>query len=251
MIEYLKKEIFHLRSKNYLLRTDLTEAKNHLSVLTETHSSTVASLEALYMQVSSLQAENSRLTATISDQKKELKNARSELNVNILLNKAEKKKFSEEINKLKSSLENTRVSRRSPARSPKRDTKPKSSIQSEIKRANSKQDVKQMQDFTMKRVSSTNRLKNAIKPSKEVPVGQWDRSGYDQLLQDEVKGKREDKRGSSKRSSKANSRVVTPTTSRPPTPTLGSFMNSQSSLATATMGKKTSSKSSLAAAKSK
>ena len=256
MIEYLKKEIFNLRGKNYLLRTDFVEAKNQLSILTETHSSTVSSLEALYMQVHSLQAENSRLNSTIVSQKKEVRSARSELNVNTLLNKAEKKKLTEEISRLKNSLEIAKVNEipkvtnSSNQRPPKREIMSRSSIKqyAEVLRTDSKRNLVNQH---MKRVSSTNRLKNSIKHSKEAPEGQWDRSGFDQLLHEESKKKKGDKRGSSRRSSKNSSRVVTPDNSRPQTPTalLQSFRNSKSSLASAALGNnKNDSKSSLASA---
>ena len=92
----MRKEIFNLRSKNYLLRSDLTQLKSDHTTLTETYQSTVANFEALNIHAHHISHENVLLATKVADLKKEMKVVKNESNVSRLLQKAEKKQFKEE-----------------------------------------------------------------------------------------------------------------------------------------------------------
>ena len=79
MLEYLRKETFQLRSKNYLLRSDLHELKLSHQTLTLHSSSQHASYEALRSQSAALSRDNKTLTFASSRERRELMDVKREL----------------------------------------------------------------------------------------------------------------------------------------------------------------------------
>ena len=264
MIEYMKKEVFTLKSKNYLLRTDLADAKHNYSVLSDTHSSSLATLDSLYMQINTLQKENSRLKLTIGKYKHDLKEAKNKANISSLLHKAEKKKFAIELEKQAKSnsayianlqeshhleVAHLNASKGKGTAIQRKQSKQKGSPKT---KTGDRQETKKGGKKGWQRGSSLDK-KDYFKPSKKAPDGMWDRGGFEQLLKEDnnkttpKKDKKKSntssstRRGSSssKQNSRSNSRIVTPNSSRPQTPNSEIKKNlNMSSLAAAVSSKK-------------
>ncbi len=257
MIDFLKKEVFTLRSKNYLLRTDLTEVKSKLEQVNQLHESSLASIQAMHMQISSLTSENHHLATAVADQRKQLKEIKNKYNVQSLLIKAERKSHATKVriateahrveveelkeeqkqlnlqlalqstsNALKATPSKSHRQRRKKAtESPSSASKP-SSLQSSLhsnrnrRRRSNTPEMKK----SIKRVDSSNRLR--IRPSNSVPDGTWDRGGYDALMEEEnlrqqlIKNGSIRKKGKGGRNSKSSSR----SNSRPQTPVVTSSL---------------------------
>jgi len=93
MLEYLRKQVFEHRSKNFLLRNDLNEIKvNHHHVVDQ-FSALTSSYEALRQQSSSLYKANKRMTAQAAKSKKELFETKKELKLSIFQHKSEIRKI--------------------------------------------------------------------------------------------------------------------------------------------------------------
>jgi len=257
MIDFLKKEVFTLRSKNYLLRTDLTEVKSKLEQVNQVHESSLASIQAMHMQIHSLSSENHHLATAVADQRKQLKDLKNKYNVQSLLIKAERKSHATEVSNaseahrveikelkeeqkqlnLQLALQTTsntlkatpskscRQRRKKAIESPSSASKP-SSLQSSLhsKRSRCRRSNTPEMKKSIKRVDSSNRLR--IRPSNSVPDGTWDRGGYDALMEEEksrqqlIKNGSNRKMGKGGRSSKSSSR----SNSRPQTPVVTSSL---------------------------
>jgi len=78
MINYLKKQVFELRGKNFLMRSDVSSLKEANHHLTEQLGSMTASFEAFKQHASQLSQKNKTLTVQASTRMKELANIKKE-----------------------------------------------------------------------------------------------------------------------------------------------------------------------------
>lgn len=95
MLEYLKKQVFEYRSKNFLLRSDLNEMKVSHNRLLEQYSSLTSSYEALRQQSSSFSQSNKKLLGQSTDSKKELYETKKELKISLFNHKVEMRKLTD------------------------------------------------------------------------------------------------------------------------------------------------------------
>ena len=131
MLEYLRNEVFKIRGKNYLLRTDLNEMKEANHHLTEHSASVTASFEALKQHANQLSKTNMKLIVDTASQKEiiaKLKNqvkstgysTRTEVSKLREELKRQEMKHAEEIARLKKELGSKKVKQAN-----KKDTQPK------------------------------------------------------------------------------------------------------------------------------
>eukprot|EP00594_Rhizosolenia_setigera_P000022 CAMPEP_0178941548 /NCGR_PEP_ID=MMETSP0789-20121207/1467_1 /TAXON_ID=3005 /ORGANISM="Rhizosolenia setigera, Strain CCMP 1694" /LENGTH=1365 /DNA_ID=CAMNT_0020620793 /DNA_START=92 /DNA_END=4192 /DNA_ORIENTATION=+ len=99
MLEYLRNEVFKLRGKNYLLRTDVTQLKEANATLTEHNSSVSASFEALKQHATQLSKTNMKLIVDTSQYKQEVTKLRTEVKSTSYSAKKEVAKLREELKK--------------------------------------------------------------------------------------------------------------------------------------------------------
>mmetsp|Transcript_46968 Transcript_46968/g.69543 ORF Transcript_46968/g.69543 Transcript_46968/m.69543 type:complete len:1350 (+) Transcript_46968:350-4399(+) len=96
MLEYLRKDVFNLRAKNYLLRTDLAEAKNINNQLEEHNGAVTASFEALKQHANILSKTNMKLTVEATNHKDMVKDLRKEHKIQLFSYISETSKLKEE-----------------------------------------------------------------------------------------------------------------------------------------------------------
>ena len=95
MLDYLKKQVFEYRSKNFLLRSDLNELKNAHNNLLEQYSGLSSSYEALRQHSSTMTKSNKKMLNQSTESKKELFEMKKELKVSLFNHKAELRKLSD------------------------------------------------------------------------------------------------------------------------------------------------------------
>lgn len=138
MLEYLRKQVFNLRSKNYLLRTDISQLKEENQQLLEHSAATAASFEALKQHAHQLSLNNMKLTVSTASQKegvaelrRKLKTADFKHTSEVLKLKKEMKAKEEahqaEVAKLKKELEGSKQMKSSSVVAPERRKSSKSS----------------------------------------------------------------------------------------------------------------------------
>ncbi len=95
MLDYLKKQVFELRSKNFLLRNDLRELKHTHHHLAEQYSALTSSYEALKQHSNNLSSANERNVGMICESKKKLFDTKKELKLSMFQHKAEMRKLTD------------------------------------------------------------------------------------------------------------------------------------------------------------
>ncbi len=95
MLEYLKKQVFEYRSKNFLLRSDLNELKTAHNHLLEQYAGLTSSYEVLRKQSLSLSKSNKKLLGQSTESKKELYETKKELKISLFNHKAEMRKLAD------------------------------------------------------------------------------------------------------------------------------------------------------------
>lgn len=95
MLDYLKKQVFELRSKNFLLRNDLRELKQTHHHLAEQYSALTTSHEALKQHSNNLSGANEKNVFMISESKKKLFEIKKELKLSLFQHKAEMRKLTD------------------------------------------------------------------------------------------------------------------------------------------------------------
>jgi hypothetical protein len=93
MLDYLKKQVFEFRSKNFLLRNDLRELKHSYHHLAEQYSALTSSHEALKQHSNNLSGTNKKNLSVISENKKTLFEIKKELKLSLFQHKAEMRKL--------------------------------------------------------------------------------------------------------------------------------------------------------------
>lgn len=95
MLDYLKKQVFEYRSKNFLLRSDLNELKNAHNHLLDQYSGLSSSYEALRQQLSTITKSNKKMLSQSTESKKELFEIKKELKISLFNHKAELRKLTD------------------------------------------------------------------------------------------------------------------------------------------------------------
>ena len=139
MLEYLRNEVFKIRGKNYLLRTDLNSLKEENHHLTEHSASVTASFEALKQHANQLSKTNMKLIVDSTSQKEliaklkiEVKNAgySSRMDISKLREELKRKdmEHAEEISRLKKELGSKKKKQSSKKEPSKKETTTTSSL---------------------------------------------------------------------------------------------------------------------------
>ena len=95
MLEYLKKQVFEFRSKNFLLRNDYNELKLAHSHLHDQYSGISSSYEALGKHCTNLSLSNKKLIEQSTNDKKQLFETKKELKISLFQHKAEMRKVTD------------------------------------------------------------------------------------------------------------------------------------------------------------